>query len=65
MTNHTPRDHRERRRYLAYLLRLWRAGGEAALWRASLESPRTGEQVNFASLDELLEFLRQQTGQKM
>jgi hypothetical protein len=54
--------------YLSYLLRLWRvendkaAGADKAVWRASLEVPHTGERRVFASLDELLEFLRQQTG---
>jgi hypothetical protein len=48
--------------YVSYLLRLWRASdGEGAAWRASLESPHTGERRGFASLDELFGFLRQQT----
>ncbi len=52
----------ERLEYLSYLLRLWPEGGEEkAVWRASLESPHTGERVGFASLDELFDFLRQQT----
>jgi hypothetical protein len=43
---------------MSYLLRLWqvRSGGEL-LWRASLESPHTGERVGFASLDDLFGFL--------
>ena len=54
---------KERPDYLAYLLRLWRASGEeGAVWRASLQSPRTGERIGFASLDELFDFLREQTG---
>ena len=49
--------------YVSYLLRLWRGSGEeTAVWRASLESPHTGERRGFASLDELFDFLRQQTG---
>ena len=49
--------------YLAYLLRLWRMSGEgAAGWRASLARPGSGERHGFASLDELLLFLRRQTG---
>jgi hypothetical protein len=63
--------------YLSYLLRLWReddgggghredaepdqAGGKA-VWRASLESVRTGERRSFASLEELFDFLREQAG---
>ena len=57
--------------YLAYLLRLWRANGEnssqsaaeSVVWRVSLESPHTGEKKSFASLDDLFDFLRQQTGE--
>ena len=53
----------ERLEYLSYLLRLWPEGGEEeAVWRASLESPHTGERVGFASLEELFDYLRQQTG---
>jgi hypothetical protein len=55
--------------YLSYLLRLWRVenhgevpGAGEAIWRASLESARTGEKRTFASLDDLLDFLREQTG---
>jgi hypothetical protein len=49
-------------RYLAYLLRLWQAGSDEELtWRASLESPRTGERLGFASLDALVKFLEEQT----
>ena len=47
-----------RRAYLAYLLRLWQVWeGENALWRASLESPQTGERRGFANLPELFTFL--------
>jgi hypothetical protein len=49
--------------YLAYQLRLWRASeGGGAVWRASLTSSRTRERESFANLDELFDFLRQQTG---
>jgi hypothetical protein len=59
--------------YLSYLLCLWRVsgGGEPhdmgrkAIWRASLESTRTGERMGFASLDELFDFLREQTGERV
>ena len=50
-------------RYLAYMLRLWRVGsGESAVWRASLESPHTGERRAFASLQVLLSFLEAEMG---
>ena len=42
--------------YLSYLLRLWGAGKGA--WRASLESPMTGERHGFASLKDLFAFLQ-------
>ena len=49
--------------YFSFMLRMWRANGEGkAAWRASLESPHTGERVGFASLEELFTFLRQQAG---
>jgi hypothetical protein len=54
--------------YVSYLLRLWRVSGGAqsfdpgeAVWRASLEHPLTGERVGFASLDDLVAYLRQAT----
>ncbi len=50
------------RHYLAYMLRLWQVGGEGqATWRASLESPHTGERHGFASLEALVAFLEEQT----
>jgi len=54
---------REERRYLSYLLRLWqvRSGGEL-VWRASIESSLTGERKGFANLDDLFDFLQEQTG---
>ena len=56
--------------YLSYLLRLWRDTGsdrsrhseEPPAWRASLESSRSGQRRVFADLDELVAFLRRQTG---
>ena len=48
--------------YLSYLLRLRRASGGEAVWRASLEDPHTGGLHNFASPDELFGFLRAQMG---
>jgi hypothetical protein len=48
----------QKRGYVAYLLRLWQAEeGETAPWRASLESPQSGERWGFAGLAELFAFL--------
>ena len=49
-------------RHLSYLLRVWTvAQNGAQIWRASLESPRTGERMGFPDLDTLFAFLRRQT----
>jgi hypothetical protein len=57
--------------YLSYLLRLWRmpgdeaghaSDGERPAWRASLDSPHTGERLGFASMDEMFGFLQAQAG---
>jgi hypothetical protein len=49
--------------YLSYLLRLWSMRvDDKTVWRASLESAITGERIGFASLDDLLDFLKRQTG---
>jgi hypothetical protein len=46
--------------YQAYLVRLWRAQCQGRWeWRASLESPRTGERQLFGSLEQLFAFLRE------
>ena len=48
--------------YLAYMLRLWQVNREGCLlWRASLESPHTGERWGFADVAQLLAFLREKT----
>jgi hypothetical protein len=49
------------RRYTSYLVRIWqgRSGGDL-VWRASLESPRTGERRGFASLADLFAFVEQE-----
>jgi hypothetical protein len=47
--------------YVSYLPRLWRGSDEGAVWRASLQSPHTGERVGFASLEKLHDFLRRKT----
>lgn len=48
--------------YLSYMLRLWQTGeGNVAGWRASVHVIATGERRAFASLDELVAYLRDQT----
>lgn len=48
--------------YLAYMLRLWQAGGNGEhAWRASLESPHTGERQGFSNLELLFAFLEEKT----
>jgi hypothetical protein len=50
--------------YRSYLLRLWQVREQAGLaWRATLEEVRTGQQRGFASLDELIAYLRLTTEQ--
>ncbi len=47
--------------YQAYLLRLWRVPCQGKWqWRASLESPRTGERHVFAGPQQLFAFLSKQ-----
>ena len=54
----------ERRRYHAYLLRLWQTGeDELTAWRVSLEDPRTGERRGFADLASLFVFLNETCGE--
>lgn len=49
---------------MAYLLRLWRVRVEGKqVWRASLETPGTGERRGFAGLKALLRFLEAETGE--
>ncbi|MFN2186199.1 MAG: hypothetical protein ACK2UU_19625 [Anaerolineae bacterium] len=49
--------------YVSYLLRLWREkDGQTTWWRASLQDSHSGERIGFAHLDELVAFLREQTG---
>ena len=53
---------KRRQHYLAYLLRLWQIGTDKEpTWRASLESPHTGERQGFADLETLFSFLREKT----
>jgi hypothetical protein len=54
--------HEEPPRYLAYMLRLWQVETEEGRrWRASLESPHSGERHGFAGLEALLAFLVEKT----
>jgi hypothetical protein len=51
--------------YLSYLLRLWWVkGAKGRVWRASLQSTRTRQQVGFAGLEEAFDYLRAETGVK-
>ncbi len=53
----------DRKDYLAYMVRLWRTeGDEEPVWRASVESPHTGERHTFAKVELLIAFLREKTG---
>ncbi|MGD2178196.1 MAG: hypothetical protein PVG71_10280 [Anaerolineae bacterium] len=52
----------ERRRYLAYMLRLWQVGEDAKVWRASLENAHTGAHHGFGTIHDLLAFLEEKTG---
>src|SRR5215213_8016967 len=48
--------------YRSYLLRLWRVGSaDPARWQVSLEDARTHQRRNFASLEQLLAFLIDET----
>jgi len=52
----------EQRRYLAYMLRLWQVSSDGEpIWRASLESPHSGERRGFANLEMLFAFLEAKT----
>jgi len=52
----------ERDGYQAYLLRLWRVRCQGQWqWRASIDSPNTGERRSFADLSALAAFLDETT----
>ena len=64
MTKNTGRQ----RDYASYLLRMWQDSGDEgappskeALWRATLQSPHTGERIGFGDLENLFAYLRAQT----
>jgi hypothetical protein len=47
-----------RRGYLSYMLRLWQTSVDDELvWRASLESPGTGDRLSFTDAGSLFAFL--------
>jgi hypothetical protein len=52
--------------YRSYLLTLWQERGRdpglRGVWRFRLEDARTAKRVGFASLDDLVAYLQQQTG---
>ena len=48
------------KKYRSYLVRLWRVETPGQSWRASLEDPRTGQRIGFASLEQLFAFLMEQ-----
>jgi len=49
-------------RYFSYMLRVWETtNGERRIWRASLESPGSGERRGFGNLQSLIAFLEDQT----
>ncbi|MFQ5400196.1 MAG: hypothetical protein ACE5E7_11435 [Anaerolineae bacterium] len=50
--------------YLAYMLRLWRAEQDGRpVWRASVESPYTGERQGFSDLGQFIQFLEEITAE--
>ena len=52
--------------YQVYLLRLWRARCKGQWeWRASIESPGTGECQSFASLEQLPAYLEEQCARQV
>ena len=54
----------EDQRYLSYMLRLWQTSSDGEqIWRASLESPGTGERQGFAGLKDLFDYLEAQIDQ--
>ena len=56
----------DRPHYQAYMLRLWQDQDETdPVWRASIESPHTGERQGFASLEALFDFLKQRVDQQV
>ncbi len=51
--------------YQTYVLRLWRGQCRGRWqWRASIESPYTGERQSFADLEQLFAYVREQCGRQ-
>ena len=60
---HERKDPEDALGYVSFLLRMWREKSRTSIqWRASLQDPHSSERVGFAHLDELVAFLREQTG---
>jgi hypothetical protein len=64
-------DRNRHRDYVSYLLRMWQDSRDEeqscpteATWRATLQSPHTGDLVGFSNLEDLFAFLRGQAGQE-
>lgn len=55
-------------RYRSYLLTFWEERGrepdKPVIWRFRLEDPRTGQRQGFASLEEMVAFLRTELDNK-
>lgn len=51
-----------KRKYMAYLLRLWREKQDGS-WRGLLENPNNGERLGFATLADLVALLEDKTGE--
>ena len=49
--------------YRAYMLRLRSTGDAPSVWRASLEEVTSGEVTLFPTLDAMLAWLKEQTGE--
>ncbi len=51
--------------YCSFLVRLWRVSVEGGLaWRGSLQRPGSAAVTGFASLEELCQLLREETGEE-
>jgi hypothetical protein len=48
-----------RSRYLSISFEIWVDREGSPAWRVSLQSPHTGEQLNFASLEALMNYLEE------
>jgi hypothetical protein len=47
-----------KRRYFAWLLRIWESGEDEANWQASLQDPHSGERIGFASPEGMWLYVR-------